>query len=78
MQKAEWASRKYNTLDGQVAVEYTKGACVIEARATGVICKNIDVETTSDLQDFAKALSDAWKSHEQLRGAILSKLMGKH
>jgi hypothetical protein len=76
--KPEWKRRKYNTLDGQVASEYVKGNCVIEARASGVICKNVDLEGYSDLQDFAKMLSLAWKDHEALKGAILNKLMGKH
>lgn len=73
---SEWQRRKYNTLDGQVAVEYVKGESRIEARASGLTCK-VELEGHQDLQSFAKALSNAWQEHEALKGAILAKLMGK-
>ena len=73
----KWTERKYDSLDGQVVVEYTKGPCVIEARSSGLVCKNIVVEDYKGLQDFAAALSKAWEMHERFRSILLQKLMGK-
>lgn len=73
----KWEYRKYSALTGETVAEYSKSESVIEARSHGVICKNVVIDDNDGLQDFAQALSRAWKSHQQLRAQILEALMGK-
>ena len=73
----EWTRDKRTSLDtgGYTEVSYMSETGEIVATPTRV---TVDVSVTNylELEPLAKALSDAWKDHMKLRGAIREKIMG--
>lgn len=62
---------KYSALDGKTKVRFESecGKLMLLASPSGVSItgQNVDFHTMSDLQDFAKCMSDAWVEHQKLR-----------
>lgn len=71
----KWQFKKYSSLTGVTLVEYRNGESVIEASSGGIFGKlNLEFPTNDDIQDFAKAFSEACKHHRALRAQVLETL----
>ena len=59
---------------GHAVIVYTEeshGSCKMRANSAGVVLEGtLEFSDHDDLQDFAKALSDAWKDHLTFRKAL--------
>jgi predicted nucleic acid-binding Zn ribbon protein len=73
----KWNYRKYSALSGETIGEYSRGDSLIEAKSAEVLCRNIVITSTQDLEDFAQALSKAWETHRKMRAQVLESLMGR-
>lgn len=76
-EKEVWERNKYSTLQGNTAVDYThRSGGKIKVQALGISVEGLSLETISDLDSFAKALSEAWVDKEKLHTALRETIMG--
>ena len=68
--------RKYSHLIGDTVVDYeTEGGFIVRAGPGGVSFQGeFILNSMDDLDDFAKVLSNAWKSHQSLKPKVESLL----
>lgn len=75
----KFVKTKFDALDGKTVVAYTTedSAFAIKASKAGVSFQGeLTIEDQSELQQFAKLLSDAWTDHRKLVPKLSTTLSG--
>lgn len=79
----KFVREKGDSLMGKTVVRHTltdenggKADFYLEASRTGLVVKgNMEITTQSDLQEYAKTVSDAWTDHRKLVPKITKSLV---
>lgn len=74
----EFTRTKYSALDGQTVIRYQEpDEFHLEARPYGLtITGNFVLETETQLQEFAKLLSEAWQDRRNLKPKLYNSVSG--
>lgn len=76
IKKEEWVRKKYSSLQGNTEVSFAHPRGLIKVQALGVLVQEVYLDSYDEMQDFAKALSDAWVEKEKLHKALRETIMG--
>lgn len=73
----EFTKTKYDSLDGKTIVGFSTENFTLKASRAGVeLDGSFFIEDQSQLQAFAKTMSDAWTEHKKLMPKITRTLSG--